>query len=100
MAEQRPPQEELVETRLGVERVTAGEAVVAFEVEGRQNLPGRDERRQAGRDLVERPQDGVADLVSPLVPRAVAQCIRRVLDNDTHDVGPVRGPGDERRVGK
>ena len=41
VAEERPPEEELVERRLGVERMAAGQAVVALEVERRQDLAAR-----------------------------------------------------------
>ena len=46
-AEQRPPQEERVERRLGVERVPAGQPVVGLEV-GRASAPGAPSRARPG----------------------------------------------------
>ena len=100
VAEHRPPQEELVEPGLGVERVATGQTEVALEVERRQDLPGRDQRRQPGRH-----PSSVATTASPtssrrVVPRALAQGVRRVLGDHAHDVGPGRRAGHERRIGQ
>ena len=46
-AEERPPQEELVEGLLAVERMAAGQAVVALEVERRDHLAGADRSTRA-----------------------------------------------------
>ena len=73
MPEERPPQEELVEARLAVERVPAGQAVVALEVERRQDLSFADETREPGRQRVERRDD----LVAERVPAAVVVPARR-----------------------
>ena len=89
VAEERPPQEELVERRLAVQRVAAGQAVVALEIE-RASGPRarRTERAEPGRERLERRDD--ARRRAPRAPassqRPVAQRVRRVLDDDAHDV--------------
>ena len=65
MAEERPPQEELVEPGLAVERVAAGQAVVALEIERGEDLAVADESAEPGREGFERRDDRVADRVAP-----------------------------------
>ena len=50
--EKRPHGEELIEGKLAVKNLPAGQSPLALEVEGRQHLPGDDERAEAGRVLV------------------------------------------------
>ena len=64
-AEERPPQEELVERLLAVERMAAGQAVVALEVERRDHLAGADARGEPGREVVEHADDAVGEGVRP-----------------------------------
>src|SRR5436305_2486235 len=52
-AEERPPQEPLVERLLAVERVAAREAIVTLEVERRDHLAGDDARGEARGEVVE-----------------------------------------------
>ena len=70
VAEQRPPQEELVEAGLAVQRVAAGQAVVALEVERGEDLAGRDQRRPGpGAYASSVATTAVAERLAPLVPR-------------------------------
>src|SRR5687768_18212447 len=72
-AEERPREEQLVERRLAVQRMTAREAVRLLQVERGQHLPRDDERREAGRVLVQHPGDEIAELRRARAPRALAQ---------------------------
>ena len=80
VAEERPPEEELVEARLGVERVAAGEAVVALEVDRRQDLAVRSRACRCPGATVSRDRITASPNASaPLAPVAVAERVRRVL---------------------
>src|ERR687888_2512888 len=58
---------ELVERHLAVERVAARQAVLAFEVEGRDDLAAENQFAQVRRVSRERPHDRVGELLSPRV---------------------------------
>src|SRR5687767_8952115 len=85
-AVQRPPGKPLVETRLGVQRVALGRAVVALQVEGRDDLPGLDQATDSRRVCLQRADDRVAQLLAVLVPRTGPQIVWRALDDDAHHV--------------
>ena len=73
--EERTPGEERVERGLRVERVTARQPVVAFEVGRGEDLPRHDAGGDAGRDRLERAQHGVAEGLPLVVPgRRRAAC--------------------------
>src|SRR4029077_16377144 len=96
MAQHGPPQVELVEAGLSVERMGAGQAEVTLEVQRRQHLAVGNELSDPGRDALERPDHGVAKGIGTSgSPGAVPERVWRVLGDDAHDVGAGLGPLDE-----
>src|ERR1043166_817314 len=75
-------EEELFEREFALEDVALGETELAFEVERRQHLPVQDDVTYVRRMLGDGVNDGVAELLAPLVPVAFFQMIRRVLHEE------------------
>src|SRR6185503_1008942 len=86
LPQQGPPREELVERRLRVLDVPAGQAVARLHVDGRDHLARFDELAAAGRVSLERLDRDVADAVALGGPIAVAQRAGRRLEHDAHHV--------------
>ena len=78
-----------------MERVSAGQAVLAFQVERRQDLAYAHAPREARRHGLERTHDRVPEPLAMVVPGAVAQLVWNPLDVGGEDVRAVRGLGDE-----
>ena len=69
-----------------MEDITAGDAEAALQVERRQYLPVLHNRADVGRILLDQRDHAVAERLAQFVPRAFAQRVRRVLQEDAHDV--------------
>ena len=84
-----------------MERVAAGQPVVALQVERREHLAGGDQAAEAGRDRLQLAHDAIPERLAARRPsRRRAACTAR-LDEHAHDVAsPPRAPVDERRVGQ
>ena len=67
-ADERAHGEELVEGEFAVGDVTAGEAVVLFEIERRDDARGEDFRREVGRVFGEGLDDGIGESVALVFP--------------------------------
>ena len=78
----------------------AGQPVVAFEVERREDLAGPDASTKTGGDGLQRPDDRVAERVAALVPRAVARRGGHPLDVGRQHVRALGGAVHEGWVGK
>src|SRR5258705_5372762 len=81
---QRPRDEELIERKLAVKNVAARQAVLAFEIEWRDDLPRHDRTLEARRVLLNRARGDVTKPIAFGVPRGVAQLIGRELDVRGH----------------
>ena len=82
----RPHHEHLVQAHLAVEDVAAGDAEAALQIERRQHLPVLDDRADVRRVLLDQRDHAVGERLAQFVPRAFAQRVRRVLQEDPHDV--------------
>ena len=86
VAEQRAPQEELVEAVLAVHRVATGQAVVALEVERGEDLPRDDQPGEPRRDG-RASRTTRSPSASRCRPRSPSRSVYGVaLDDDAHDV--------------
>ena len=82
----RPVDEQLLERQLALEDVALGETHGALDVERRQHLAVQDQAPDVRRPFGEGVDDGVAEGLALLVPGALGQLVRRVLDEAAHDV--------------
>jgi VWFA-related protein len=87
-AEDRAHREDLVERLLAVEQVAAGQAPVVLQILRGDHLAALDEPRQVRGGGRQRLEDAIPQLLAPAVPVAVAQGVRRVLDQHRHHVLP------------
>ena len=82
----RTQEEELFERQLALEDVALGERPRALEIERRHHLTVQDDVFQVRRVFRQRVDDGVAERLALIVPRAFGQRVRRVLDEARHHV--------------
>jgi hypothetical protein len=100
VAEERPPQEELVEAGLGVQWVTARQSELALEIDGREHLAVGDQLADPRRHRFEDRDDGVPECLTARLAPAALERVRGVLGNDAHDLGARLGARDEGWVGE
>src|SRR6185312_4432664 len=84
-ADRRPHEPHLRGEELAREDVALGQADRPLDVERRAHLALEDERPEAGEERLECRLDGVAEARLLGVPVALAQVVRRVLDEAAHD---------------
>jgi len=90
-------EEKLFERKFSLENIAFGEADLLFDVEWREDLLADDDVFQIGRVLRDGIDDGVAEFVAAIFPRAVFEFVGRVL----HEAGEhVLARGREGRVGE
>ena len=80
------PEEHLRREELAGEDVALGQADRPLDVERRANLALEHQVAEAREEPLERPLDGVAEVLLLGVPVALAQLVRRVLDEARQDV--------------
>src|ERR1022692_1815135 len=95
VAGHRAHDEHLIETHLAVEDVAAGDAVAALHVERREHLLVYNDRPNIGAVLFDEFHHAAVERLTRVVPSGAAQGVRRVLQEDPHDV---LAGGRERRV--
>src|SRR5258705_4782974 len=92
-SELRPPRrgaqkEQLMERQLAGEDIALGKAGDLLDVERRNHLPVQDLRLESRCEALDRVDDRVAERLALRVGPATVEVVRRVLDEDRHDVLP------------